>query len=117
VQIPTLSLYVGRGTGKVRKRALMADDNSVGQEDGEPSSELERRIERTDALVQTALERISRGYPEQSIGGAAIEDLQQLRPHLEGALAALVQLEKRRKLTHKELSLRRAFKMLSEVRR
>jgi hypothetical protein len=117
VQIPTLSLYVGRGTGKATKRGLMPDDNSVGREDGELSSELERRVERTDILVQTALERISRGYPEQAIGGAALEDLQQMRPHLEEALAALVQIEERRKLTHKELSLRRAFKMLSEVRR
>jgi hypothetical protein len=40
----------------------------------------------------------------------------QMRPHLEGALAALAQIEERRKLTDKELSYRRAFKMLSESR-
>ena len=95
----------------------MLDDNSVGREDGEPSSELQRRVERTDALVQTAIEHLSRGYPEQAIGGAALEDLQQMRPHLEEALAALVQIEERRKLTEKELSLRRAFKMLFEATR
>jgi hypothetical protein len=98
----------------------MADDSPVGREDGEPSGVLECRIERTYALVQTAIVRLSRGsrgYQEQVLGAAALEDLQQMRPHLEGALAALAQIEERRKLTDKELSYRRAFKMLSESRR
>ena len=94
----------------------MAGDSSVGREESEPSGELERRVERTHALVQTAIGRLSRGYQEQVLGAAALEDLQQMRPHLEGALAALAQIEKRRKLTEKELSYRRAFKMLSESR-
>jgi hypothetical protein len=110
-------LYLDRATYKATKRVLVPDDNSVGREDGEPSSELECRIERTDILVQTAIGHLSRGYPEQAIAGAALEDLQQIRPHLEEALRALVQIEERRKLTEKELSLRRAFKMLSDVRR
>ena len=95
----------------------MQDDNSVGREDGEPSSELERRVERTDVLVQTAIEHLTRRYPEHAIGGAALKDLRKMRPHLEGALAALAQIEERRKLTEKELSHRRAFKMLFEATR
>jgi hypothetical protein len=67
--------------------------------------------------VQTAIRHLSRRYPEQAIGGAALEEMQQMRPHLEGALAALAQIEERRKLTEKELSHRRAFKMLSEATR
>jgi hypothetical protein len=115
-------LYVDTGErARQEKRALMPDDNSVGREEGkpssEPSSDLERRVERTHALVQTAIRHLSRRYPEQAIGGAALEEMQQIRPHLEGALAALAQIEERRKLTEKELSHRRAFKMLSEATR
>jgi hypothetical protein len=40
-----------------------------------------------------------------------------MRPHLQEALAALAQIEERRKLTDKELSYRRAFKMLYEAMR
>jgi hypothetical protein len=109
------NFFSGRGAYKATKRGLVPDDNSVGREDGEPSSELERRVERTDALVQTAIGRLSRGYPEQAIGEEALEDLQQMSPHLEEALAALAQIEERRKLTDKELSHRRAFKMLLEA--
>jgi hypothetical protein len=94
----------------------MADNSPVGREEGEPSGELECRVERTYVLVQTAIGRLSRGYQEQALGAAALEDLRQMRPHLEGALAALAQIEERRKLTDKELSYRRAFKMLSESR-
>ena len=83
----------------------------------EPSSNLEGTIARTDALVQTTIGRLSRSYPEQDIGGAALGDLQQMKPHLQQALAALSQIEERRKLTDKELSYRRAFKMLSEATR
>jgi hypothetical protein len=35
-----------------------------------------------------------------------------LRPHLEEALAALADIERRRSLTDEELARRRAFKML-----
>lgn len=97
----------------------MPDDNSVEREASELpsvlSSELERRVERMDALVQTVIGRLSRSYPEHAIGGAALEDLQQMRSQLEGALAALAQIEERRKLTGKELSYRRAFKMLFDA--
>ena len=40
-----------------------------------------------------------------------------MRQRLEGALAALAELERCRKLTEEELSRRRAFKTLSEARR
>ena len=79
--------------------------------------DIERTLERTDALVQTALGRLSRSYPEQAVSEAALEDLRYVRPHLQVALAALSQIEEDRKLTDKELSYRRAFKMLSEVKR
>jgi hypothetical protein len=95
----------------------MTDDASFGRDNIETSSELEHRVERTDALVQTAVGRLSRRYPEHALGGAALENLQQIRPHLVVALAALSQIEERRKLTDKELSYRRAFTMLSELKR
>jgi hypothetical protein len=66
--------------------------------------------------VQAVIALVSRVYQEQVLGAAALEDLQQMSPHLEGALAALAQIEQRRKLTDKELSYRRAFKMLTESR-
>jgi hypothetical protein len=94
----------------------MLDDTSVGREDNDTTSELERRVERTEALVQAVIALVSRVYQEQVLSAAALEDLQQMRPHLEGALAALAQIEQRRKLTDKELSYRRAFKMLTESR-
>src|SRR5215208_150972 len=67
----------------------MPDDASLGREEIETSGELERTVECTDALVQTAIGRLSRRYPEQAIGGATLEDLRQMRPQLEGAMAAL----------------------------
>jgi len=67
--------------------------------------------------MQTTIGRLSRSYPEQDIGGATLGDLQQMKPHLREALAALSQIEECRKLTDKELSYRRAFKMLDEATR
>jgi hypothetical protein len=67
--------------------------------------------------MQTTIGRVSRSYTEQDIGGATLGDLQQMRPHLQEALAALAQIEERRKLTDKEPSYRRAFKMLYEATR
>jgi hypothetical protein len=97
------------------------NDSPVGRQEGkqssELSSELERSVEGTYALVAELIGRLLRRYPEQAIGGVALEDLQQMRPHLQGALATLSQIEERRKLTEKELSYRRAFKMLYEASR
>jgi len=79
--------------------------------------EPERELEEADALLRETIGHLSRRYPEHAIGGAALEALRQMGPHLEGALGALAQIEERRRLTYKELSHRRAFKMLSEATR
>ena len=96
---------------------MQRDDSSVRCEDDEPSSELERRVERFHALVQTATVRLSRCQAGQGNGGAASEDLRRMGPHLRVALAALAELERRRRLTEEETSRRRAFKMLVEATR
>jgi hypothetical protein len=83
----------------------------------ELSSKSEGGIERTDALMQATIRRLSRSYPEQAISGAALEALQQMSPHLQEAMAALSRIEERRKLTDKELSYRRAFNLLLEATR
>jgi hypothetical protein len=98
------------------EEGTVPDDHPVGQtlrhdEDG-PSSQLERSVERTYALVPTVIGRLLACHPEQAIGAAALEDLQRMRPHLEEALAALARIEEGRDLTEKELSYRRAFRML-----
>jgi hypothetical protein len=77
-------------------------------------SELEYSIERADALVHEAVLRLSRSYPEHASDKAALEDLQRMSYHIEAALA---KIEERRELTAKELSYRRAFRMLSEATR
>ena len=82
---------------------------------GRPLGWFEREVEQADALVQETIERLSRHHPEHTNNGAALEDLQRLRPQFEGALAALTEIERRRGLTQTEISRRRAFKMLVEV--
>jgi len=69
-------------------------------------------VEETDALLQYTVERLSRRCPTHLIGTAAREDLLGLRPHLQDALAALEDIERRRDLTDEELARQRAFKML-----
>ncbi len=96
---------------------MQRDDSSVRGEADEPSSELERRVERVHALVQATAVRLSRCQAEQGNGGAASDDLRRMGPHLQGALAALADLERRRRLTDEETSQRRAFKMLVEATR
>lgn len=81
---------------------------------GRPLGRFEHEVDRADALVQEAIERLARHYPEHATCEAALEDLHRLRPHFEGALAALTEIEHCRRLTQKELSHRRAFKMLLE---
>jgi hypothetical protein len=77
-------------------------------------SEPERAVEVADALVQRTVERLS-GYTSDLLGVAARKELLDLRPHLEEALAALEDIERRRSLTDKELAQRHAFKMLLAV--
>ena len=75
---------------------MQRDDSSVRGEADEPSSELERMVERVHALVQTAAVRLSRCQAEQRNGGAALEELRRMGPHLQGAQAAQAALERRR---------------------
>ena len=95
----------------------MPNESPVGRQEGALSSSLDSSVEGTYALVPELIGRLLRRYPEQAIGGVALQDLQQMRPHLQRALATLSQIEESRKLTEKELSYRRAFKMLYEASR
>jgi hypothetical protein len=85
-----------------------------GRSPAMPLGQFEHEVDRADVLVQEAIERLSRRYPDNATCKAALEDLHRLRPHFEGALSALTEIERCRGLTHKELSHRRAFKMLLE---
>ena len=82
------------------------------QTNSEGRSEPERRVEAVDALLQQTVERLSRCCPAHLLEAAAQDVLLYLRPHLEEALAATVDIERRRPLTDEELACRRAFKML-----
>jgi hypothetical protein len=83
----------------------------------ESPSKPEHRVEQTDALIRDTVEHLTRRCPAHLVGAAAREDLLELKPHLEDALAALADIERRRELTDEELARRRAFKMLLAVRR
>jgi len=74
----------------------------------------EREVDLADALLYEAIGRLSNHCPERVIGETALEDLHRMRPHFQGALAALEEIESRRDLTLKEISRRRALKMLLE---
>ena len=82
-----------------------------GKEAG-TTNDLVRKVERTDALLRTAIGGISRGRTGHAKGGAASEALDGLRRHLD---EALVRIEDTRDLTDKELSYRRAFRLLCEA--
>jgi hypothetical protein len=82
------------------------------QTNGEERSEPERRVQAADALLQQTVELLSRRCPSHMLEEAAHDDLVYLRPHLEKALGAIADIEQRRDLTDKELTRRRAFKML-----
>jgi hypothetical protein len=82
------------------------------QTNGEGRSKPERKVEAADALLQQTVELLSRRCPRHMLEEAAHDDLVYLRPHLQEALAAMVDIEQRRDLTDEELARRRAFKML-----
>lgn len=82
------------------------------QTNNERRSEPERSVEAADALLQETVERLSRRCPPHLLKASAHDDLVYLKPHLEDALAAIVDIERRRSLTDEELARRRAFKML-----
>jgi hypothetical protein len=82
------------------------------QTNGEGRSKPERKVAAADALLQQTVELLSRRCPPHMLEEAAHDDLVYLRPHLQEALAAMVDIERRRDLTDEELARRRAFKML-----
>jgi hypothetical protein len=92
-----------------RRKRLVASHSSV-QTNSEGRSE--RSVEAADALLQQTVELLSRRSPPHLLEAAAHDDLVYLRPLLEGALAAIVNIERRRPLTDEELARRHAFKML-----
>lgn len=89
----------------------MASHSSV-QTNSEGRSEPERRVEAADALLQETVELLSRHCPPHLLEAAAHDDLMYMRPQLDAALAAIVDIERRRTLTDEELTRRRAFKTL-----
>jgi hypothetical protein len=97
---------IGRIVGRYGAGSTLA-----GQEQGE-MGESERRVKETDALVRETVIRLSRSGSSELLGERAHKDVLGLRPHLEEALAALADIERRRGLTDEELARWRAFKML-----
>jgi hypothetical protein len=95
----------------MRRKRLMTSHRS-GRRRNEDRGDLETRVEETDALLQGKIEHLSRRCPPDLVGMAARADLLDLGPHLQDALAALADIERRRDLTDEELARRRAFKML-----
>ena len=98
------------------ERTPLPGGKALRREEAETAGELERSVERAEALLLTAIGSLSRERIDHAISGAASEVLRELSPHIEGALASLAQIEERRKLTEKELSYRRAFRILYETK-
>jgi hypothetical protein len=97
---------VGRIVGRYGAWSTLAGKEQVEM------GEAERRVKETDALVRETVIRLSRSASPELLGERAHEDVLDLRPHLEEALAALAEIDRRRGLTDEELARRRAFKML-----
>jgi hypothetical protein len=72
-------------------------------------------VEHNDALVRRTVLNLSRNCPPHLICEAARGKLLELRPHLEEALEALANIERRRGLTDQERALKRAFRVLLET--
>jgi hypothetical protein len=104
--------YIERGAARDRCPSERDERLPVGTLD-----RFECEVDRVSALVHDVIGRLSRHHPGYAIGEAASEDPQQMRPRFEVALTALAEIERRRELTQKEVSYRRAFKMLVEVTR
>src|SRR5215213_11101097 len=86
-----------------RRGDVMAFHHSM-QTNGEGRSESERRVEAADALLQQTVELLSRRCPPHMLEEAAHDDLVYLRPHLQEALAAMVEIERSGDLTDEELA-------------
>jgi hypothetical protein len=72
-------------------------------------------VEVAEALMRESVKRLCRRYPSDLLAEAAREDLLELKPHIQGALEALEDIQRRRSLTDKELAQHHAFKMLLAV--
>lgn len=72
-------------------------------------------VDAAETLMRETVKHLSRRCPPDLLGEAAREDLMELKPHLQGALEALEDIQRRRSLTHKELAQQHAFKMLLAV--
>jgi hypothetical protein len=112
-----LALGVHRDVEDVTERTQMPGGRAQGGQGHETPGELECRVERADGLLRAAIGGLSRERTDHAVGGVASEALRELMPHLEGALSALLRIEEGRDLTDRELSYRRAFRMLSEAKR
>jgi hypothetical protein len=73
------------------------------------------RVEAAEALMRETVKRLCRRCPPDLLGEAASDDLLELKPHIQGALEALEDIQRRRSLTDKELAQHHAFKMLLAV--
>jgi hypothetical protein len=83
---------------------------------GEERIEADRAtVDAAEALVRERVKLLARSYPSELLGEAAREDLLDLKPHIQGALEALEDIQRRRSLTHKEFAQQHAFKMLLAV--
>jgi hypothetical protein len=69
-------------------------------------------VKHADRLLQETVVHLARRSPEHLLRISAGEELLQLEPHLQEALATLEEIEGHRNLTSDELARRRAFKML-----
>ena len=83
---------------------------------GEERIEADRAtVDAAEALVRERVKLLARSYPSDLLEEAARENLLDLKPHLQGALEALEDIQRRRSLTDKELAQQHAFKMLLAV--
>jgi hypothetical protein len=98
---------VGHRYAEVDLASGVADIDRAGRL-GEP----ERRVSEADALVQKKVLHLSQKCPPHLVHQTAWMELANLRPRLEEALEALVELERGRSLTEEEHAKRRAYRML-----
>src|SRR5215207_3709039 len=112
--------WIGLQREVTRKNVTERKSTPVGtatcEKEPATTSDLVRKVERTDALLRRAIGGISRGRTGHAKGAAASEALEGLRPHLDEALGALAQIEEGRDLTEKELAYRRAFRLLCKAK-
>ena len=83
---------------------------SVSEQRSETSDRL--LLEVREALLLETVKLLSRSCPSEFLPEAAREDLLALKPHLQEALEALEEIQRRRNLTEKEHCQQYAFKML-----